>query len=110
LTLKRAANESQVLSALAQEDDYVTLVASDPAVAQRRGFEGKRTRTEKRRGNVTIVFCIECDQPIKLECRPVKGEIITCSSCGADLKVVSADPVELDWAYLESVESEERNR
>ena len=59
---------------------------------------------------MNIVFCIDCDQPIKLDCRLVKGEIITCSNCGADLKVVSADPVELDWAYLESTEREERHK
>jgi len=59
---------------------------------------------------VHVVFCIDCDQPIKLDYQPVKGEIITCSSCGADLKVVSADPVELDWAYLESTEREERHK
>jgi lysine biosynthesis protein LysW len=37
----------------------------------------------------------------------VEGEFVTCSSCGADLEVVSLEPVELDWAYLEPVERKE---
>ena len=52
------------------------------------------------------VFCIDCDRPIKLESRPVVGEVIFCSSCGTELEVISIDPVELDWAFLEPIEQE----
>ena len=54
----------------------------------------------KRRIRMRTVFCIDCERPIRLEFRPVEGEIITCSNCGAQLEVISLEPVELDWAYL----------
>jgi len=52
---------------------------------------------------VNIVFCMDCNHPIKLESRPKVGDTITCSGCGAELEIINVEPVELDWAYLEPV-------
>jgi alpha-aminoadipate carrier protein LysW len=53
------------------------------------------------------VSCIDCDKPIKLPFRPLLGDIISCSHCGAELEVIDVNPVELDWAYLEPDEDED---
>jgi hypothetical protein len=55
------------------------------------------------------VYCIDCEQPIQLDCRPVEGERLLCPGCGADLEVIRVEPVELDWAYLEPVRREEQD-
>jgi len=52
------------------------------------------------------VFCIDCEQPIKLDSRPREGECIVCASCGAELEVISVEPVELDWAFLDPIPRE----
>ena len=57
--------------------------------------------------NTSAIFCIDCRQPISLESQPIEGEIITCTSCGADLEIVGLEPVELDWAYLEPAGSDQ---
>jgi len=59
-------------------------------------------------GTIKIsVFCIDCDQPIKLDARPKVGQLITCAHCGAELEVIDVDPIELDWAYFEPEEEDE---
>lgn len=57
--------------------------------------------------SMITVYCIDCEQPIRLESRPVEGEILLCSNCGTDFEVISVEPIELDWAYLQPVEREE---
>lgn len=52
------------------------------------------------------VFCMDCERPTRLEFRPMEGEIITFSSCGAELEVIRLEPVELDLAYLKPMERE----
>jgi alpha-aminoadipate carrier protein LysW len=42
--------------------------------------------------------CIECGADVTLHDDLEVGEIVDCSTCGAELEVVSADPVELDSA------------
>jgi alpha-aminoadipate carrier protein LysW len=42
-------------------------------------------------------ICPECEGPVILR-DPLQGEIIPCASCGADLEVVSLDPLRLDLA------------
>jgi alpha-aminoadipate carrier protein LysW len=54
---------------------------------------------------MVTVFCIECDQAIDLESQPVVGEILMCSSCGAELEVINLEPTELDWVYLDPITS-----
>ena len=42
--------------------------------------------------------CPECEAELELQDDVEKGEIVTCSDCGADLEVVGMAPVELDLA------------
>ena len=42
------------------------------------------------------VVCPECDNPIDLDTEEIEqGETLQCDECGADLEVVSIDPLEL---------------
>jgi len=42
------------------------------------------------------VLCPECDSPITVDADEVEeGETIQCEECGAELEVVSADPLEI---------------
>ncbi len=41
--------------------------------------------------------CPECDGALTLH-DPMVGEILPCTYCGADLEVVSLDPIQLDLA------------
>jgi len=42
------------------------------------------------------VVCPECDNPIVVDVDEVEeGETVQCDECGADLEVVSVDPLEL---------------
>jgi lysine biosynthesis protein LysW len=43
--------------------------------------------------------CPDCDSPVKVGDRPRKGQLVTCSTCGAYLQVSGLSPIELDWAY-----------
>jgi alpha-aminoadipate carrier protein LysW len=42
--------------------------------------------------------CPECAAEITLGPKTVKGEILTCDECGAELEVVSLDPPTLELA------------
>ena len=59
---------------------------------------------------MVTVFCIECERAIDLESRPKEGEILLCSSCGAELEVINLEPTELDWVYLDPITNEHRRR
>lgn len=41
------------------------------------------------------VICPECDNPIDLDDELDQGETLQCDECGAELEVVSTDPLEL---------------
>lgn len=41
------------------------------------------------------VLCPECDNSIDLDDELDEGETVQCDECGAELEVVSTDPVEL---------------
>jgi alpha-aminoadipate carrier protein LysW len=42
------------------------------------------------------VTCPECDNPIAVDADEVEeGETVQCDECGADLEIVSIDPIEL---------------
>ncbi len=41
-----------------------------------------------------MALCPECAYEIELE-DPLKGEIVQCPDCGAELEVMSLDPLEL---------------
>jgi alpha-aminoadipate carrier protein LysW len=55
---------------------------------------------------MATVSCPDCGQKISLV-RAWEGQLITCSNCNAELEVISLDPPELDWAYVEPEEEEE---
>ena len=44
--------------------------------------------------------CPECEAEITLE-KPLRGEIIVCPDCGAELEVTSENPLALDLAPQE---------
>ena len=48
---------------------------------------------------MAIAFCPECEDPIQIGDRPKVGQRVTCHSCGAELEVIEASPLELDWAF-----------
>jgi lysine biosynthesis protein LysW len=56
---------------------------------------------------MAIAFCLDCEHKINLGTRPVEGQRVTCSNCGAELEIICLGPLELDWAYLEPAVGEE---
>lgn len=52
---------------------------------------------------MATALCLYCDHPVSLGSRPTEGQMVTCSNCGAQLEVLSLDPLELDWAFLQPV-------
>jgi len=44
-----------------------------------------------------VAPCPDCDQPINLGYRPRQGQNVTCPNCWAYLKIVSLEPLELEW-------------
>ena len=42
--------------------------------------------------------CPECAATIELGPKTVKGEILVCEECGAELEVISLDPPQLELA------------
>jgi lysine biosynthesis protein LysW len=53
-----------------------------------------------------MVNCPECDAAIDIEEDDVdEGDVLSCDECGADLRVASTEPLELESA--EGVEEEE---
>jgi alpha-aminoadipate carrier protein LysW len=45
------------------------------------------------------VVCPECDNPLTIDAEEVEeGETVQCDECGADLEVVSVDPLEIALA------------
>jgi alpha-aminoadipate carrier protein LysW len=47
--------------------------------------------------------CLYCRYLIDLGSRLMEGQMVTCPNCGAQLEVLSLDPLELDWAFLKPV-------
>lgn len=41
------------------------------------------------------VLCPECDSPLDVDEELDQGETLECEECGAELEVVSTDPLEL---------------
>jgi lysine biosynthesis protein LysW len=52
---------------------------------------------------MATAFCLYCDHPLSLGSWLMEDQVITCSNCGAQLEVLSLDPLELDWAFLKPV-------
>ncbi len=52
-----------------------------------------------------MVTCPECDAPIDVEEDELdEGDLITCDECGAELRVLGLDPLELESAEDEDDE------
>lgn len=43
--------------------------------------------------------CVECDEEIEINDRPRRGLRVICPNCGAQLEVISVNPVELDIPF-----------
>jgi alpha-aminoadipate/glutamate carrier protein LysW len=57
-----------------------------------------------------MVTCPVCDGAIDVDEEDVdEGDTLSCDECGADLKVVSTDPLELESAEEEPDEEEEED-
>jgi len=48
---------------------------------------------------MAIAICLGCDEDIRFSGRPRLGQMIVCHRCGAQLKVVDVNPLELDWTF-----------
>ena len=42
--------------------------------------------------------CPECDADVVIPADAMENELISCAECGAELEIVSLNPVELDLA------------
>jgi len=52
-----------------------------------------------------VSYCPECEAVIDEEFENI-GEITSCPECGAELEVISLDPVEFDLVLLEDEDDE----
>ena len=46
---------------------------------------------------VVVAPCPDCEYEIRFDATPNHGDRVTCPECWADLRVVSLDPLELQW-------------
>ncbi|HEU4634656.1 MAG TPA: hypothetical protein VFS41_00650 [Edaphobacter sp.] len=53
------------------------------------------------------VLCPECDSPIDVNEDLEEGETLECEECGAELEVVSVDPLELAAIENEGYDDED---
>lgn len=54
------------------------------------------------------VVCPECDNPLTIDADEVEeGETLQCDECGADLEVVSAEPLEIALVDAEGYDDED---
>jgi alpha-aminoadipate carrier protein LysW len=53
----------------------------------------------KRKTGMNFAYCPDCGEEVNLGVHPKEGQSVTCPNCGADLEVISLEPLELDWAY-----------
>ncbi len=54
------------------------------------------------------VVCPECDNPLDIDADEVDaGEVFQCDECGADLEVVSSDPLQLAPVDAEGYDEED---
>ncbi len=52
-------------------------------------------------------LCPECDNPLSIDVDEVdEGETVTCDECGAELEIVSVDPLEVAPVDAEGYDDE----
>ncbi len=57
------------------------------------------------------VVCPECDNPLTIDTEDVEdGETVQCDECGADLEIVSVDPLEIALVDQAGYDDEEATR
>ncbi len=57
------------------------------------------------------VVCPECDNPLDIDVDVVdEGEVITCDECGADVEIVSLEPLEVAPVDTEGYDDEDLSR
>ncbi len=57
------------------------------------------------------VVCPECDNPLDIDVDVVdEGETVTCDECGADVEIVSLDPLEVAPVDTEGYDDEDLSR
>lgn len=42
--------------------------------------------------------CVECDAPLQVNEKSLIGEIIRCRECGAELEIISTEPLKVELA------------
>ncbi len=47
------------------------------------------------------VECVECGVSLSLPANVMQGEILPCADCGAELEVISLNPLTVDLAPME---------
>lgn len=47
---------------------------------------------------MSTATCPECDADVAIPADAMENELISCAECGAELEIISLDPVELDLA------------
>ena len=56
-------------------------------------------------------LCPECDTPLVIDVDEVEeGETVTCDECGAELEIVSVDPLEIAPVDAEGYDDEDLSR
>ena len=56
-------------------------------------------------------LCPECDTPLNIDVDEVEeGETVTCDECGAELEIVSVDPLEVAAVDAEGYDDEDLSR
>ena len=46
---------------------------------------------------MSSVKCFSCGEKIKIEFKPIKGDIIDCEECGTEFEITSTHPLKIDW-------------
>ena len=56
-------------------------------------------------------LCPECDTPLNIDVDDVEeGETVTCDECGAELEIVSIEPLEIALVDAEGYDDEDLSR
>ena len=59
-------------------------------------------------GTKRLAACPDCGAEIRFRKAAHLGQIVTCYQCDTALEVVSRNPLELDWAFADPLEEEEK--
>ena len=54
-------------------------------------------------------MCPGCEGEVYIPGKPTLGQRVVCSDCNAELEVISANPLELDWLEEEGEDEEDED-